>query len=149
MAEAGKPPEWSEQAALMVAFSPDGKTLASGGPGGPPSLRIWDLTSGKKITEVAGAISIRYLSFSPDGRTLATGHGGGAQRGDGSLQLWDTTTWKEKLALVGHTRLCKYLAWQRDGRTLVSASIDGTVKVWHPVESVDPVPSAAKGRTSK
>jgi WD40 repeat protein len=115
--------------ALSVAFSPDGKRLVSGSPG-RPALKVWDVTTGKLVTAVQAAISVRHLAFAPDGKTLATGHGGGGQRGNGSVQLWDTATWKERAALQGHQGLCLTVAFDRSGRFVASASTDGTAKLW-------------------
>jgi WD40 repeat protein len=115
--------------ALSVAFAPDGKRLASGSPG-RPALKVWDVATGKLATAVQAATSVRHLAFSPDGKTLATGHGAGGQRGNGSVQLWDTATWKERAALQGHQQLCVTVAFDRSGRFVASASMDGTAKLW-------------------
>src|SRR5262249_39269018 len=56
---------------LFIAFSPDGKTLASAGRGG---LRLWDVATGKEIRRFEGHRAEVYcVAFSPDGKTLASG----------------------------------------------------------------------------
>jgi WD40 repeat protein len=124
-----RPGEWTGQPGLSLAFSPDGRSLATGAPG-LPSLRVYDVKSGKRTRIVQPSSSIRHLAFSPDGSTLATGHGTGGRRGDGSIQLWDTTSWREKGFLRGHGSLCLAVTFSRDGRTLTSGSTDGTARVW-------------------
>jgi RNA polymerase sigma factor (sigma-70 family) len=67
-----------------LAFSPDGRLLASGGSEGDDRVCVWDLDSGKKLKTFRGHHSgIGALAFSPDGRTLASG------AGDSTILLWD------------------------------------------------------------
>lgn len=78
-----------EEAANSVSFSPDGKTLASGGWGNHFSL--WDIPTGQHLRTIkAHADTVRRVAFSPDGKTLATASS------DGTVLLWDI----ERLSVV-------------------------------------------------
>jgi WD40 repeat protein len=64
-----------------VAFSPDGRTLASAGT--DRTVRVWDPASGQPTATLFGHTEIVFsVAFSPDGRTLATGSM------DGTVRLW-------------------------------------------------------------
>jgi WD40 repeat protein len=111
-----------------VAFAPDGRTLAAGGPDG--TVRLWDVASGKErnCLEVRG-ISWRddgdgVIDFSPDGRTLAVG----GEAGD--VRLWEVVSAEEVRCFRGHTDAVRTLRFAPDGRALASGSRDHTTLVW-------------------
>ncbi|UKY55085.1 trypsin-like peptidase domain-containing protein [Streptomyces inhibens] len=100
-----------------VAFSPDGRTLATGSD--DHSVRLWDMATGKRRTVLTGHTNaVDSVAFSPDGHTLATGSD------DGTVRLQDMATGKDRTALTDHADWRNSVAFGPDGRTLATGSTD-------------------------
>jgi WD40 repeat protein len=119
-----------------LAFSPDGKTLATGSGGGrglaPGEARLWDGATGQLQAVLQGHTRpVQRLAFSPDGRLLATG-AMSIYAGDraGEVRIWDAQTGQMRAALEGHEDKIADLAFSPDGRMLASASRDATARLW-------------------
>ncbi len=105
-----------------VAFSPDGKTLASGSTW---EIRLWDVETGQvKHTLTEHSDRVYSVAFSPDGKTLASGSW------DNTVRLWDVETGQVKITLTGHSDNVWSVAFSPDGNTLASGGGDGTVLLW-------------------
>lgn len=108
---------------LAVAFSPNGKLLATGDTNG--ELHLWDAMSGKKQLACKGHTSWTWaVTFSPDGRWLATASD------DSFVKIWDVKTGKCLQILENHTAAANTVAFSQDGTLLASSSQDGTIQLW-------------------
>jgi uncharacterized protein with WD repeat len=106
-----------------VAFSPDGKTLAT--TSSDRTVKLWDVATGKQMGgHAAHTAVVTSVAFSPDGKTLASA------AWDLSVQLWDVAGGKISADLRGHADGINAIAFSPDGKLLASASADSTVKLW-------------------
>jgi WD40 repeat protein len=107
---------------MALAFSPDGKLLATSGREGIG--RLWDVATWQERASLKGHEGeILAVAFAPDGKTLATGSS------DKTVKLWSTATGRLLLTLLGHTDAVKSVAFTPDGRTLATMSSNET-KLW-------------------
>jgi WD40 repeat protein/tRNA A-37 threonylcarbamoyl transferase component Bud32 len=100
-----------------VAFSPDGRRLASADAKGV--IKLWDVATGREVLTLVGGETIAAcVAFSPDGRRLAS-----AGR-DQTVAIWDVATGRETLTLRGHKAPVSGVAFSPDGRHVASGAQD-------------------------
>jgi WD40 repeat protein/serine/threonine protein kinase/Tfp pilus assembly protein PilF len=97
----------------IVAFSPDGRTLASQSK--DYVVKLWDLSTGKERGSVRGG-EVGTLTFSPDGKILATG-------GWQHLKLWDVASQREWADFPVSEEVW-HLAFSPDGKTLLYGGLN-------------------------
>jgi WD40 repeat protein len=129
---AGAPPVLGEinGTGMALAFSPDGRTLASGEASG--SIILWDVDRSAENRELEGHLDgITGLAFSPDGLRLASG-------GDDALvKLWDTTDGREVLSLKAAGPV-EAVDFSPDGRYLAATTDGGPATVWDASPAPEP-----------
>lgn len=111
-----------------VRFSPDGKTLATGGGELSRSgdIIFFDVASGKvtKTWKEKHSDAVLCLDYSPDGKRLASG------AADKIARVTDVATGKQLNLFEGHTHHVTSIAYRSDGRVLATAGAEGTVVTW-------------------
>jgi WD40 repeat protein len=109
-----------------LAFSPDGKLVATAGQDGTTS--IWNVGSGKRSQALVNSpgppAAVAAVAFSPDGHYVATGSG------DGGVRVWDPATGDRTYLFTGQTNPVTAVAWSPDSRLLATASLDRSVRLW-------------------
>ena len=106
-----------------VAFSPDGKLLASAL--WDRRVMLWDPATGMVRSTLKGhSDPVLAVAFSPDGKLVASGSY------DKTVILWDPTTGVACSTLNGHSNRVPAVAFSPDGKLLASASLDETVRLW-------------------
>jgi RNA polymerase sigma factor (sigma-70 family) len=111
---------------FALAYSPDGKTLASGT--GSGVIRLWDATTGKeRLLLQPQAGQIHSLAFSPDGKKLAS-VGTGKDPTSAPVHVWDAITGKVLRTFRQQSGFT--VAFAPDGRRLAACGLGGTARLW-------------------
>ena len=135
-ATGGKIKGWTGHSGTVsaLAFSPDGRWLASGSFSETENVRIWNSATGDlEATFVGHGDWIRTLAFSPDGKLLAAA--GSRKAADSPIVIWHWPTGEVYARLSGHSGKIRQICFSPDGKTLASAGPDKAVHLWDLVDN--------------
>ncbi|HEX5271868.1 MAG TPA: WD40 repeat domain-containing protein, partial [Gemmataceae bacterium] len=102
--------------AICLAFSPDGKLLATGGSQNDNDIRVWDVATGKELHRIETDRAVQAVAFSPDGKVLLGGEGA-----RGTIASWDVVSGKRLRSLKYVMDDILTLTFSHDGKFLAVA----------------------------
>jgi WD40 repeat protein len=105
----------------LVAFSPDGRCLATAG---SRAIGIWEIDTGSSLNVIEEFDEIKALTFSPDGTRIAYG------RDDGCVKICDTFTDKVPVRIQAHRRPIRGVAFVNGAHAVVTAAFEDLVNIW-------------------
>ena len=122
----GTPLRGHQRGVTSVAFSADGKWLASGGEDN--AIKVWDPVTGAWVRDLPAVHGnwVTSVAFNPaDKAMLASGSR------DQTLRLWDVAAGKERAgAAMRAGKGIWTVAFSDDGRTLASGGLDSAIRLW-------------------
>src|SRR5262249_11252733 len=116
-----------------VAFSPDGKTVMTGGT--EPIARLWDVATRRPVRYLSGHQGgVNSVAFSPDGCFVLTGSR------DETARLWDAASGKPIGPPLRHPEPVARVAFGRDGKTILTATDEQVYRSWRLPAALDGTP---------
>lgn len=119
-----------------VAFSPDGKCIASSAL--YDAVIVWDAFTGSELLRIKyNAYKVNSVAFSPDGKKIVSATGEEDADDifkisyDYSVFIWDAKTGEQLKELRGHSYITHSAVFSPNGKSVVSASSDKTVRIWN------------------
>jgi len=119
-----------------IAVTPDGKQVISASNSG--TLKVWNIQTGEEIFPLMGhSDSVNAVAVTPDGKQMISSSSDNTLKvwnlepGDGVFTfIWNLITGRQLFTLTGHSNSVNAVAVTPDGKQVISASDDNTLKVW-------------------
>ncbi|GHO49108.1 eIF2A-related protein [Ktedonospora formicarum] len=116
----------------QVAWSPNGKLIASSGGLNDESVQIWNAETGKKQARFQDSAIVNAVAWSPDSKYVASGGS------SDTVDVLNATSGERVMSYKGHKDAILSIAWSPDGNSIASAGYDKTVQIWN-AETGDPI----------
>lgn len=111
-----------EKGTEVLAWSPDGRCVASGGI--KHTAIVQEAKTGHQLSSKMHSGSVTALAWSPDSRFLASAST------DGSIHVWETATGRDVTIYKGHIEYVYDIQWTLNGQSIISCGADYTVQIW-------------------
>jgi WD40 repeat protein/DNA-binding SARP family transcriptional activator len=113
-----------ERDVYTIAFSPDGKLLASAG--GDKVIKVWDSSNGQLLHEMHGhTATVLDVEFSPDGKIIAS------SSEDESVKIWGAANGQLLMTLENRAGITWAVHFSPDGGSMLTTDEDGAVRLWN------------------
>ncbi|MEM6404697.1 MAG: hypothetical protein AAF757_31475 [Cyanobacteria bacterium P01_D01_bin.116] len=114
-----------------VAFSPDGKVIATAAANNNPNIWLWNAKTGECLNICEGHTNwVHSISWKSDCTSIVS------VSSERSIRVWDTKTGNCLKTLLGHSNIIRSVTWSHDNKFIASAGDDKAILLWDANEGI-------------